>query len=453
MEERVSRYLVVGEHSYRDGDGERVRVVYATRTAAILAVDEQSAIALVKGDVEGVSSGARAELRDCLALVPAEEDEFASVLGRKRAAAADPSTLRYALLPTSFCNMGCEYCGQSHSAGVIPRGHRDAVRERVCSAIARPTTKVVEVAWFGAEPLVGLGAIRDLSRSFVEAAEQSAVSYSAKMPTNGSLLTLKKLRILHDECRLTQLEITLDGPAHVHDRHRPLKRGGGSFHHIIDVLSQALQVEGLDQLHISLRTNVDANNRDDIDEYIDYVASLGCFADDRVSFYFAPVHAWSNDVSAIQLHHHEFAALEATWLRTMAANGLNVSTLPSEPKDVVCKAVTTHAEVVSSTGRVFSCTEQPLVASAENDSTALGRIDDPEFPQPRPRGPYDDWHDAVERHETPCGECVFLPTCGGSCPKLWREGYWPCPSYKFNISELFDLIAAQNGLVPIAVQA
>ncbi len=450
MDEVVSRYLVLGPASYRDQTGDAVRIIYATRTASTLAVDEKTAISLAAGDAAGVSEGAMQELRDSLVIVAADEDEFHSVLVRQRSAAADPSLLRYAVLPTSHCNMACSYCGQSHRAGVMSQPHLDAVRGRICAGIQRSTTRAVEVGWFGGEPLVGLGIIRDLSRSFIDAADTRGVSYSATMPTNGSLLTVDKIRILLDECRVTQLEITLDGPAEVHNRHRPLKSGRGSFHHIVDVLLRVLETDGLEGMRFSLRTNVDVNDCDYIPEYIEYMASLRLFADERVSFYFAPVHSWSNDVSAIQLSQRAFAKLEAGWLREMSSRGLHIPTLPSEPKDVVCKAVTPFGEIVSSSGRVFSCSELPLVPAEENDGSALGFVDDPELPPHRRRGPFDGWHDLVERHETPCSDCVFLPTCGGSCPKQWAAGYEPCPSYKFNINEMFDLVAIQSGLVPVS---
>lgn len=446
MEEVVSRFLVIGSTRFSAQDGELARIIYATRTASTLAVDEATAVALSKSDAASVSGGAKAELRACQALVPADEDELGAVLARNRSAAADPSLLRYALLPTSYCNMACSYCGQSHSAMTMARDHRAAVVSRVCAGIERPTTRRVEVSWFGGEPLAGLAVIRDLSRSFIDVADRKGVSYTAKMPTNGSLLTVDKIRILLDECRVTQLEITLDGPAEVHNRHRPLKSGKESFHHIVDVLLQALQTDGLEGMRFRVRTNVDMADCDHISEYIEYMSSLRAFADERVSFYFAPVHSWSNDVSAIQLSQRAFARLEAGWLREMSSRGLHIPTLPSEPKDVVCRAVTPFGEVISSSGRVFSCSEFPLVPAEENDQSALGRVDDPDLTPHRPRGPFDGWHDSVERHETPCSECVFFPTCGGACPKLWRAGHQPCPSYKFNIDDMLDLIAVRSGM-------
>jgi uncharacterized protein len=48
-------------------------------------------------------------------------------------------------------------------------------------------------------------------------------------------------------------------------------------------------------------------------------------------------------------------------------------------------------------------------------------------------------------HEVQCGRCPILPICGGSCPKLWREGHIPCPSIKFNFQERLEIAAGRLG--------
>jgi uncharacterized protein len=42
----------------------------------------------------------------------------------------------------------------------------------------------------------------------------------------------------------------------------------------------------------------------------------------------------------------------------------------------------------------------------------------------------------------------MLPVCGGSCPKLWREGYVPCPSFKYNWEDRLDIAARRLGYQP-----
>jgi uncharacterized protein len=455
MTDRITQYFVASDRAYAGENGEAVRLLFATRTASTLMVDADTASALVGGELERIRPELLDDLCEAEVVLPDDgADELRQVLNRNRAAAADPSALRYVLVPTSFCNMGCAYCGQVHRPGGLSPRHRAVVRQRVVDGIRRPTTKSVEIGWFGGEPMVAYPVIRWLSTEYTNATDAAGTYYSAKMTTNGSLMSAEKLRVLAGECRLHHLEITLDGLAEVHDRHRPLKAGGGSFFHVIDVLEQALsEPDSLQALHIVLRTNIDIANCDHIDEYIDWMGKRGTFANERVSFSLNPIHSWGNDVSELQLAKQEYAQRELDWLRRLDSYGLQFAALPMRPKKVICTAVTRNAEVISSSGRIFSCTEFPLVPQYERDEVALVRIDDPELAAQRPAGPFDDWNDGVERGETPCQRCVFLPTCGGHCPKLWREGHWPCPSYKFNVQGRFDLIAAQSGLAPLPTAA
>jgi len=39
----------------------------------------------------------------------------------------------------------------------------------------------------------------------------------------------------------------------------------------------------------------------------------------------------------------------------------------------------------------------------------------------------------------------LFPTCGGACPKAWRDGHPLCPSYKFNFQGRLDMVAERNG--------
>ncbi|SEL15049.1 radical SAM protein [Streptacidiphilus jiangxiensis] len=448
--DKVSRYLVVSERTYAGTGGVRVRLLYGTRTARTLAVDPATADALLRRDAEAVPPPWREPLREHRILVPAEEDERGAVLDRNRRASADRSAVHIALLPTSYCNMGCTYCGQEHTRGGLGRDHRDRVRDRVLRAIEAPSTRSLRLDWFGAEPMVGYAVIRSLAPRFVAAAREHGVSYTSFLVTNGSLLTVEKMRVLVRECGVTHFEITLDGPAAVHDRHRPLKNGRGSFRHIVDTVRAALDSPDCDT-HVNFRTNVDVDNQDSIPEYLGTMAREG-FARPDVSFTLAAVHSWGNDVSDVELPGQAFAARELTWLGLMQDHGLRAQLLPSTPTRVVCPAVTTSSEIISSTGNVFSCTEYPLVPEAE-ENRALTRLD-LLGPEPgRPLGPFDGWHDDIANGLSWCTDCVFMPTCGGSCPKAWHEGHPPCPAYKFNIQGRLDLLAGECGLDPVPAAA
>ncbi|MFG2721431.1 radical SAM protein [Streptomyces sp. NPDC048416] len=91
-------------------------------------------------------------------------------------------------MPTSYCNMGCEYCGQEHTKGAVRGRHRDAVADRVDRAMRSPGTRRILVNWFGAEPMMAYAIIRSLSTTFLTSARRHGSDYHARMITNGSLL-------------------------------------------------------------------------------------------------------------------------------------------------------------------------------------------------------------------------------------------------------------------------
>src|SRR5690606_9418034 len=101
-----------------------------------------------------------------------------------------------------------------------------------------------------------------------------------------------------------------------------------------------------------------------------------------------------------------------------------------------------------SDGRIYTCSEHPLVPGVR-DTGVVARIEDLAGGAPRPPGAFDDWYDQVADGQQQCGRCPVLPVCGGSCPKLWREGYLPCPSIRFNWETRLDLTAQRLGYRPV----
>ncbi|KAB8194182.1 radical SAM protein [Nonomuraea phyllanthi] len=447
MTEKTGRYFVVSDRTYTDDSGIQVRLVYATRTARLLFVIPQVADALRAGRLDVMSPGMLATLREAQVVVPAEQDELAEVLERDRSAARDRSQVDFILLPTSYCNMGCTYCGQEHVRGGLTADHRDRVRARVLRAARLATTRRLRVDWFGSEPMMGYAIIRDLSKDFVRVAGEAGVEYSSQIVTNGYLLNERNLEVLIKECRVGRFYITLDGPPEIHDVHRPLKSGKGSFWKIVRTVRAALDHPDYQDVVFQFRTNVDVHNQDGVARFIELMAELG-FTRPNVHFSLDRVRPWSNDVSAIELAAKDFARRELDWLRLMQELGLPFTRLPHTVQRVTCPAVKAASELISGTGKIFSCTDHPLVPRTE-ETAALGHIGQDDLPVFRPAGEFDGWYDEIAQGRSWCRDCVFLPTCGGSCPKAWHEGNPPCPSYKHNVQGRLDLAAERIGLRPV----
>lgn len=441
----VSKYVTFSEGTYRGKpETNELTLLYSARMATMAYVPSAVATSLKAGRLQDIEPEVVRQLTEAEVIVPQSEVEADTVLGRQRGAANVESLRRFVLLPTRYCNMGCSYCGQTHSKGNLGVEHRDTVSRRVLSAIESPKTQSVRISWFGAEPMMGYQVIVDLAPKFIRACGELGKDIKSDMTTNGSLLTRDRMRVLVNECGITRFNVTLDGPARIHNVHRPLKNGAESFGHITETLINALNDQEIGEFILVLRTNIDNQNSEWVDDYLGEIADMG-FSNPRVSMNLAPVYSWGNDVSDVELPRSDFAAKELGWMRRMREVGLNFQALPVRTLGSLCVAVTRASEVISSTGNLFSCSEYPLVEHHEA-SGGLGRVDQLPLLSLRPKGPFDDWHESVAAGETPCQSCTLLPVCGGACPKQWREGRSPCPTYKFNIQERFDFVAEMNGL-------
>lgn len=202
--DKVSRYRVVSRSLFRTKEGQVVKLVYATRTSRVFPLPLSAAQHIERGQVPtGLSDNLLGSLRRHEVLIPEEQDELAEVTHRFVSRAADLSRRHVILLPTSYCNMGCTYCGQSHERITLRGRHRDAVRTRVLAILNHPHTRSVRLDWFGAEPLMAYAVIRDLARSFVSVAERRRLDWRSVIVTNGALLDARKIRTLAAECRVT----------------------------------------------------------------------------------------------------------------------------------------------------------------------------------------------------------------------------------------------------------
>jgi len=445
----TSRYAIISNNTYRRGEGPPFRYVYAARQARLIKVDPVTADAVREGALANLPAATLERLAELDIVADRSgapgDSELEAVLDQYRIGSTSADQRRFTIMPTSYCNMGCSYCGQEHTKSRVSEARMERLAQRVEGAIAAGDTKSVSVTWFGGEPMMGYRLILELSDRFVAAAQRHGVDYHARMATNGSLISLRKLVELHDRCLLRDVDITLDGPAAIHDRRRVLKGGGRSFDRCVGVLSELARSDLAPNLKVGLRVNVDRENEEHVETLLETLASAGLNRR-RFRVQFMPVHSWGNDVSDVELEGSRFAALELGWLERAEHLGFDAPVLPGGTKRTTCMATNRSGEIHDPAGRVYSCSEYPLVPGVR-DTKVIATLESLVGSEQRPAGPFDDWYDDISTDRGPqtCGQCALLPVCGGSCPKLWREGHRPCPSVRYNLQERFDAIARRAG--------
>ena len=150
------------------------------------------------------------------------------------------------ILPTFGCDLACSYCFVGKKTGTMARVHA----QRLPS---------MHVDWFGGEPLLALPIVERLSGGLQRLCASHEIPYRAQIITNGTQVTPAAVDVLLRSA-VDRVQISIDGPAAVHDRRRPSKAGRqSSFDQIVDALPLLVG-----RFTIRLRINIDTRNADSV---------------------------------------------------------------------------------------------------------------------------------------------------------------------------------------------
>jgi uncharacterized protein len=435
----LSRYVVASDRLTRSDVAGAWRVLFSTRSGAVLQVADALWSELCSDLPRGIADDVRDRLVSAGMLVPAEVDELAEVIADNQLAIARSGVLYQVVQPTAWCQLDCGYCGQEHAGQHLSETAQEQLLARIDQRLQTGTYEQLEIGWFGAEPLAGLLVLRRLTPKLRALAAHHGCTYTARIVTNGLALAADRARELVD-LGITEAEITLDGLAPSHDRRRPTKTGAGTWDRIFAHVRTAAATPGL---QVVVRCNVDRHNVDDVAPLVQALADAGLAG--TVRFYTSPVYSWGNDAHADALTPERYAALELEWMALQMRLGFAAGLVPPRRR-IVCLSVQRDGEVVDAYGTTFNCTEAPYVPAYGTPNVyALTFHRTGEEPSAARAEPLQLRHfnEAVLDGSQPaCASCRMLPVCGGHCPKAWQEGHPPCPPARLNMAERLNLLFA-----------
>lgn len=439
---KLSYYTILTEPINESGH----RILFSTRSGKTLVIPALCHEFLTTDRCDAIPAEVLTKLRRMQAVVPAAEDELAQVVRENQAdiEAEQSQTLYEVIQPAAMCQLGCYYCGQQHSKDYLDPGMTDQILARIRQKAARGSFRKLYIGWFGAEPLMAIRQMRELTPRLKALAAEFGMSYGAKIVTNGLSLKENVFVELTRQMHVDSFEVTLDGVAAYHDRHRYTKEGGASFDLIFNNLSRILNRPDYSDFGcgISIRCNVDEDNIEGVTPLIHLLAEHGL---QRKISYFYPIgiYAWGNDAHKKSLTKEAFARYEMGWIAEMLRLGFPYSRVVPGRVKKVCMAVSKSSEMYDAFGNVFNCTEVSYVPQYEGTDYVLGRVNDPALGFGKKR-PLADWNDTLLTDRFPCHTCKMLPVCGGGCPKSWHEDMRACPTPKFNIKDRLLLTYAMG---------
>lgn len=426
----------------------RYNIFLRSKSGATLAFNSASAALaeilpdkypIIQRLIDNPSSAGNDEEREFLAaltegqyLIADDRDELAAFHQNNRLQRFGNRALLLTIAPTLACNFRCDYCFESQCALRM-----DVTTERALLAFAEhqlARSDQIYVTWFGGEPTLCLDSIERIQHGLLALAKQRDIKMRpSAIITNGYLLDAAMATRLK-QCGVAEAQITLDGPATIHDSRRKLANGHGTYQRIVDNL-----VTTADLLTISIRINVDRMN---VNSTYDIFADLGERGLlDKVGIYFAQVNSSTTVCADIRdrcLTTEEFSRDQIDLYRRLVEAGFYQIEYPTPAPGGHCGADSENAFVVSPTGDLFKCWEELSADSAH----AVGSVhqSEPTPAQEAVRARYMSWDPFAK---TGCRECNILPLCMGGCPRhsmsLRSSNTGACCSWKFNLNEMLEL--------------
>ncbi len=433
---KLSHYTIFSDNINEKNES----IVFSTRTSEGFVISNNLRRIIFEGEVAKLSNETIEALVDKKILVESSENELAEIIKENKEDIKIYDTLYEVIQPTAYCQLACDYCGQSHTKDFISEDLENELLERIKQKLERKRWSSLAIGWFGGEPLVGLPQIRSLTKKLKETAANAGIPYYAKVVSNG--LSLKKNIFLElvNELAVNSIEVTLDGIANYHDNVRHTKSKHATFDIIVSNLEEIFSIPNFKDLgcSLSIRCNVDHRNWEGVSPLIRFLSEKE-FNKFISNFYVIGIYSWGgNDAHTKSLSKEEFADKEISWLIEMIENGFTPRLIPTRLKQV-CMAVNDYSEMYDAFGNIFNCTEVSYTDFYKDTSYISGNLRTTNSIG-SPNKPLTNWNDTIQTDAAlPCHTCKMLPVCGGACPKSWHENMRACPTSKFNIKEKLEL--------------
>lgn len=329
------------------------------------------------------------------------------------------------ITPTLECNFNCPYCFENGNRS--GKMDEETVEELIDFIKAKVVDhKEINIAWSGGEPLLEWDLIREISSKIIPYCESKDIVYSASIITNGYLLNRVDFLEL-EECKISKIQITLDGEKEEHNKKRLLHNGKGTF----DIIMKNI-IDYSKFLPILIRVNVDKNNIESARSLFKSIKSIGS---PNINISPAPIKSYNSKDEDSYLTNDEFAALSfELYIQSIE----NKSFKPEIPVkvDCVCDADYEHSYVIDSNGHLYKCW-----SDIGNIPLSFGSIKENIF---RNKGLFLEYmsYDATE--DKMCSECPVLPLCMGGCPAHRLKNANRCSKYKDSLEKYLKIAYQLN---------
>lgn len=360
-------------------------------------------------------------------LVDNQEDDLNVYLADVLKNRYNSSDMALTILPTRGCNFGCIYCYEQDRPNVLMNEQTEkAIVKFVCS---NSNLKRLSVVWYGGEPLLNFDSMVRLTKMF----KQLNIEYSAKIVSNGYLLTKKKANLMKD-LAIRNIQITFDGSEEIHNQRRFLLGGQPTYRKIMDNLKYLLSINK--EITIDIRTNIDRRNKDDYNKfYQDFKSEIN---DKRVTMY----PGFVSDLLSSECVSPEFNISEGGYkaqfiLDIFDKYGIEIKSFLPKYRRHSCVASKYFAFVIGPEGELYKCWRM-----VGNQKETIGNVNDGSLDMVK----FSKYLIGADYTlDSKCLQCEFITLCGGGCPLVRMRNKYEkislnhcCPE-KTHMEQLMEL--------------
>ena len=325
----------------------------------------------------------------------------------------------FRIWPTSACNARCYYCFEK---GIKYENMSDGTAEQVVRFVASQIEdgERFVVEWFGGEPLLSIRTMEFITEKLQGICRERNCRAEYRMISNGSLIDEAMADRIKDSCRISYVQITLDGYGReyevIKNYYNPAKYG---FQNVISGIRR-LKERGV---HVGIRMNYDTKNYSTLSRLIDYLHEE--FADcEDIKYYVYPV--WTSVLDNDDIFVSETVAdrqyLEL--LKQIYGYGMNslrqLARLGYRKHQ--CHACHECGFSIYPDGSIGKCDE---VFTQKIGDIRQGVID---------LETYNYW--TSTGLDEKCDNCIFLPMCQGGCRSSRFNNMPQCFAHKRILPEL-----------------
>ncbi len=331
-------------------------------------------------------------------------DERAALETLGRGACAAPHSVGFFICPTMGCNFDCPYCFEDHGQGKMSAQVQDDVVALAERMLVTSGAKSMKNTWFGGEPLMASDVVESLSQRLIALCEEHGATYSARIITNGYLLTQDVVNMLAAG-KVNNMQITIDGIGAAHDATRHLANGGPTFERIASNLRN-LSIP----FEVSVRHNVYAGNKGEMDDVRAFVQQLAEESGNNLVY-------WPALVVDSEVADERGKQVGLLCSSDASEVGTRVEARRFQPgRGHFCGAQTIWGVGIDDKGNLQKCWE-----AVDKPRYSFGTAHDWDPADPfataaRPDNLTMYLNTAAPVRDEACHECVWLPMCAGGCP-------------------------------------